>query len=179
MLLSYMFGFAYICTLIKKIMRTSFITSKVEIEDIITHCDVCFVGITEADGTPYVIPMNFGYSNDEIILHSAPEGKHLSLLELNNRVCVTFCSDRKLVYQHPDVACSYSMLAKSVVCKGSVAFIEDLSEKESALNVTMKNYTDRPFKYSKPALANVKVWRVKVDEMIGKSFGQNFKNNHS
>jgi len=88
---------------------------------------------------------------------------------------VTFCSDGKLVYQHPDVACSYSMLAKSVLCKGSVTFIDDLAEKEAALNITMKNYTDRPFTYSQPALVNVKVWRVKVDEMTGKSFGQNFK----
>jgi len=156
-------------------MRTSFIIDKEEIEDIINHCDVCFVGITEADGTPYVIPMNFGYSDNEIILHSATEGKHQKLLELSNRVCVTFCSDRKLVYQHPDVACSYSMLAKSVVCKGSVSFVEDLVEKELALNLTMKNYTDRSFKYSKPALINVKVWRVKIDEMTAKSFGQNFK----
>jgi nitroimidazol reductase NimA-like FMN-containing flavoprotein (pyridoxamine 5'-phosphate oxidase superfamily) len=156
-------------------MRTSFITDKKEIENVINQCDVCFVGITEADGTPYVIPMNFGYSEDEIILHSAPEGKHIKLLELSRRVCVTFCSDRKLVYQHPDVACSYSMLAKSVVCKGAVSFVESLEEKEVALNVTMKNYTERPFKYSKPALVNVKVWRVKVDEMTCKSFGQNFK----
>jgi len=39
----------------------------------------------------------------------------------------------------------------------------------------MKNYTDRPFKYSKPALVNVKVWRVTVEEMTAKAFGQNFK----
>jgi nitroimidazol reductase NimA-like FMN-containing flavoprotein (pyridoxamine 5'-phosphate oxidase superfamily) len=156
-------------------MRTSILTDKKEIEEIISHCDMCFVGITEADGTPYVIPMNFGYNDGEIILHSAPEGKNISLLALSNRVCVTFCSDRKLVYQHPDVACSYSMLSRSVLCKGSVSFIEDLSEKEAAMNVTMKNYTDRPFKYSKPALMNVKVWRVTIDEMTGKAFGQNFK----
>ncbi|MDP4239129.1 MAG: pyridoxamine 5'-phosphate oxidase family protein [Bacteroidota bacterium] len=157
-------------------MRTSFITDRKEIEDVINHCDVCFIGIVERDGTPYVIPMNFGYSDGVIILHSAPEGKHLSLLALNNSVCVTFCSERKLVCQHPDVACSYSMLSKSVLCKGRVSFIEDLSEKEAALNLTMKNYTDRTtFKYSKPALANVKVWRVTVDEMTAKSFGQNFR----
>ena len=156
-------------------MRTSYIIEKEELESVITQSDICFVGITEADGSPYVIPMNFGYSDNEIILHSGPHGKHLNLLALNNRVCVTFCTDGKLVYQHPDVACSYSMVAKSVLCKGSVTFIENMDEKEEAMNITMKNYTDRPFKYSKPALENVKVWRVKIDEMTGKSFGQNFK----
>jgi uncharacterized protein len=156
-------------------MRTSYIIEKEELESVITQSDICFVGITEADGSPYVIPMNFGYSDNEIILHSGPHGKHLDLLALNNRVCVTFCTDGKLVFQHPDVACSYSMVAKSVLCKGSVTFIENMDEKEEAMNITMKNYTDRPFKYSKPALENVKVWRVKIDEMTGKSFGQNFK----
>jgi len=156
-------------------MRTSFITDKIEIENIINQCDICFVGMIEADGTPYVIPMNFGYSNGEIILHSAPEGKHLRLLELNNRICVTFCSERKLVYQHPDVACSYSMLSKSVVCKGSVSFIEDLAEKTDVMNLLMKKFSDRTFKYSIPALTNVKVWRVTVDEMTAKAFGQNIK----
>ena len=156
-------------------MRTSFITDRKEIEDIIQQCDVCFIGIIEKDGSPYVIPMNFGYAEGEIILHSGPEGKHISLLGIDNRICVTFCSDRKLVFQHPDVACSYSMLSSSVVCKGKVTFIEDLVEKENAMNLTMKNYTDRQFKYSKPALTNVKVWRVIIEEITGKAFGQNFK----
>lgn len=156
-------------------MRTTFITDTTEMESVIQQCKICFVGFTELDGTPYVIPMNFGYANGEIILHSGPHGKHLGLLERNNRVCVTFCTEGKLVYQHPDVACSYSMVSKSVLCKGAVTFIEDLTEKEKTLNMLMKNYTDRPFKYSKPALTNVKVWRVTVDEMTAKSFGQNFK----
>ena len=157
-------------------MRTIFITDINEIESIINQCNVCYVGMVETDGSPYVIPMNFGYANREIILHSAPEGKHLNALALNNRVCITFSHEHKLVYQHPDVACSYSMLSKSVLCKGVVRFIDDLDEKETKLNVLMKNYTDRPFKYSKPALANVKVWSVQVDEMTSKAFGQNFKN---
>ena len=157
-------------------MRTSKITDKIEMERIISHCDIGFVGFVEADGSPYVIPMNFGYSDGEIILHSAPEGKHIELLALNNKVCITFCSERKLVFQHPDVACSYSMNSYSVLCKGSVCYIEDLVEKENKLNILMKNYTNRPFKYSKPALQNVKVWLVKVEEMTAKAFGQNFKN---
>jgi nitroimidazol reductase NimA-like FMN-containing flavoprotein (pyridoxamine 5'-phosphate oxidase superfamily) len=144
-------------------------------EEIIQQCNICFVGFTELDGMPYVIPMNFGYANGAIILHSAPFGKHINLLANNNRVCVTFCTDGKLVYQHPDVACSYSMVSKSVLCRGMVTFVEDFTEKEETMNLLMKNYTDRPFKYSKPALQNVKIWRVNVDEMTAKAFGQNFK----
>ena len=156
-------------------MRTKIITDLNEKEEIIKQCDICFVGFSEADGSPYVIPMNFGYVDGDIILHSGLHGKHLNLLGLDNRICVTFCSGRKLVYQHPDVACSYSMTSRSVLCKGTVSFVEDLVEKESLLNEFMKNYTDRTFKYSTPALENVKVWKMKITEMTAKAFGQNFK----
>jgi nitroimidazol reductase NimA-like FMN-containing flavoprotein (pyridoxamine 5'-phosphate oxidase superfamily) len=157
-------------------MRTFFIEDIIEIENIINACEICFVGITELDGSPYVIPMNFAYSQGEVILHSAPEGKHLQLLENDNRVCVTFCSDRKLMYQHPDVACSYSMNSKSVLVRGKVTFIDNLQEKEHAMNLFMEKYTQRTdFKYSVPALKNVKVWKVNIEKMTAKAFGQNFK----
>ncbi|HPD59765.1 MAG TPA: pyridoxamine 5'-phosphate oxidase family protein, partial [Paludibacteraceae bacterium] len=55
-------------------MRTFFIEDQVEIENIINACDICFVGISELDGSPYVIPMNFAFDHNEVILHSAPEG---------------------------------------------------------------------------------------------------------
>lgn len=156
-------------------MRTTFITDKIEIDEIINQCDICFLGLVEEDGSPYVIPMNFGYAGEDLILHSGPHGKHLDLIAKDNRVCITFCTERKLMYQHPEVACSYSMTSKSVVCKGTVSFIEELDEKEVALKQFMQNYTDRPFKFSAPALKNVKVWRVKITEMTAKSFGQGFR----
>lgn len=144
-------------------------------EDVIAQCDICFVGLVDKDGSPYVLPMNFGYNDGTIILHSASEGKHIRLIESDNRVCITFCSGGKLLYQHPDVACSYSMQSKSVMCRGKIQFIEDMVEKEAALKLFMKNYSDREFKFSAPAVKNVAVWMIKVDEMTGKSFGQNFK----
>lgn len=156
-------------------MRTTFITEREEIEEIIRSCDICFAGFTEQDGSPYVIPMSFGYENGEIILHSGPEGRHIQLLERDARICVTFCSERELMYQHPNVACSYSMQSRSVVCRGTVSFVTEPDEKEMLLNHLMKNYTNRDFKYSKPALMNVKVWRVSITEMTAKAFGQNFR----
>ena len=63
----YISRFLYFCIKKSPDMRTSFITDKKEIESIIDQCDICFIGIIEADGTPYVIPMNFGYLNNEII----------------------------------------------------------------------------------------------------------------
>lgn len=153
-------------------MKTFTIEDKQRIESVILQCDVCFVGITDLEGNPYVVPMNFGYENGILYLHSGPEGGKLEMLEHNNNVCITFSTGRKLVYQHEKVACSYSMRSESAICRGKVTFIEDMEAKHRALNIIMHHYTDREFNYSEPALRNVKVWQVPVDRMSGKAFGR-------
>ncbi len=153
-------------------MRSRIITSQEEIESIITHCDVCFVSFSDTDGSPYVIPMNFGYKDNVIYLHSGPKGKSLEILERNNRVCIAFSTGHKLSFQDADVACSYGMKSKSVVAFGEVSFTEDPEKKIEALNIIMKQYApQKTFKYSDPAVANVKVWIVEIDQMSGKELG--------
>lgn len=53
-------------------MKTVIIENKEQVEEIISRCDICFVGITDLEGNPYVIPMNFGYQDGVIYLHSGP-----------------------------------------------------------------------------------------------------------
>jgi nitroimidazol reductase NimA-like FMN-containing flavoprotein (pyridoxamine 5'-phosphate oxidase superfamily) len=129
------------------------------------------VGLADTDGTPYVLPMNFGYRDGVIYLHSAQEGRSISILERNPRVCITFSTDHDLVFQHPEVACSYRMRSKSVICWGEVHFEEDFDKKTEALDIIMKQYSDKEFRYSDPAVKNVKIWIVEMDEVTCKEFG--------
>ena len=70
-------------------MKTVIIENKEQVEEIISRCDICFVGITDLEGNPYVIPMNFGYQDGVIYLHSGPTGSSIDMLARNNRVCIT------------------------------------------------------------------------------------------
>ncbi|SMO57535.1 hypothetical protein SAMN06265379_10316 [Saccharicrinis carchari] len=140
------------------------------IEAIIKKCDVCFIGVVDGD-MPYVLPMNFGYRNKVIYLHSAPEGRVVDILNKNSNICVTFSTDHELAFQHPEVACSYRMKSKSVVAWGKVNFQEDFNRKKEALNIIMEQYSDKKFKYSDPAIRNVKIWEVPIDKVSCKEFG--------
>lgn len=153
-------------------MKTLEITGREEMEAVIARCGICFVGMADTDGTPYVIPMNFGYENGSVYLHSAPDGRSIDILRRNPRVCLTFATGHELVFQHPEVACSYSMRSESVLAWGKVNFIEDMQQKREALNILMRHYADRPFVYSDPAVKNVKVWKVTVDTLTCKAFGR-------
>ncbi len=152
-------------------MKTLIIEDKQRIESVIQACEVCFAGFTDLEGNPYVIPMNFGYENGVVYLHSGPEGGKIKMLERNNRICITFSHGHKLVYQHAKVGCSYSMRSESAMCRGKVEFIEDGDEKRKALDIIMRHYTENEVAYSDPAIRNVRVWKVAVEQMTGKVFG--------
>ena len=152
-------------------MKTWVHTDKAFMESVIRQSPICFVGLADTDGTPYVLPMNFGYHEGVIYLHSAQQGRSISILERNPKVCVAFSIDNTLVYQHPDVACSYRMRSKSVIAWGKVAFVDDAEGKVEALTHIMRQYSDKTFRYSDPAIRNVKIWKVAVEEITCKEFG--------
>lgn len=152
-------------------MKTVVFEDKERIEEVISKSDICFVGMVDTENTPYVIPMNFGYQDGVIYLHSGPEGRAINILNRNNQVCITFSIDNELVFQHPKVACSYRMKAKSVICNGKVNFIEELDDKRKALDIIMRHYSGREFQYSEPAVKNVKIWEVPLDRVSAKEYG--------
>ena len=156
-------------------MRTYTHSDRSFIEQVIRDCTICFVSMTDVDGTPYTIPMNFGFSGNSFYLHSAQEGRSISILNKNPKVCITLCSGHDLIFQHPDVACSYSMRSKSVMAWGNVSFIDDFESKVSALNIIMAHYTDKAFKYGRPAVENVKIWKIDIEEISCKEFGISYK----
>lgn len=160
-------------------MKTYSIEEKERIERILKSEKICFVGMSDLEGIPYVLPMNYGYEDDVIYLHSAPEGKAIRILEKNPNVCITLCTQPTLIHQHPDVACSYRMQSESVVCNGRVVFEEEYDEKVRVLNIIMRQYVDKEFTYSAPAVRNVKIWKVAIDDIAAKEFGVRHPNSAS
>lgn len=160
-------------------MKTYTIEEKNTIEEIIRECSSCSVGLIDKNGLPYVVPMSFGYQDGCIYMHSAPEGFLIDSLNRNPNVCITFCTPSSLIWQHPDVGCSYRLKAGSVICRGKVSFLEDedFHGKKKILDILMSQYVqDKKFTYAVPALKNVKVWKVEVEDFSCKKFGVHHPN---
>jgi nitroimidazol reductase NimA-like FMN-containing flavoprotein (pyridoxamine 5'-phosphate oxidase superfamily) len=153
-------------------MKSREIVLQSAMEEIIRKCQYCTMAMVDQQNQPYVLPMNFGYADGVVYLHSAPEGKKVDILRNNNRVCLAFSTDHELKHQHEEVACSYSMKYRSVLVYGKVEFIDDPGEKRRVLNILMKQYTGRDdFSYHEPAIKNVLVYQVKAVKMEGRAYG--------
>jgi len=152
-------------------MRARMITERAELTDVIKRSVYCHLAMTDKEGKPYVIPMNFGFRDGTIYLHGSQHGKKVTILRENPDVCINFTTDHLLRYQSEQVACSWSMKYRSVLCYGRVEFIEDPEEKTVALNAVMAQYTSRDFSYNPPSIREVCVWKVVVTKFEGRAYG--------
>ncbi len=136
---------------------------------IIEKAIVCRVAMCWQD-EPYVVPMNFGYRDSCIYLHSAREGRKLDILRNNNKVCIEFDVDVELVQSQK--ACNTSMKYKSVLTFGKAVILKDIAEKKEALDSIMHHYYNHyslsAFHYPGEALEKVIIIKVKVEKMTGK-----------
>ena len=136
---------------------------------IIEKAIVCRVAMCWKD-EPYVIPMNFGYRDNYIYLHSAREGRKLDILQNNNKVCIEFDVDVELVQSQK--ACKTSMKYKSVLAFGKAVILKDIAEKKRALDIIMHHYhyhnSPSVFHYPEDVLGKVIIIKVKVEKITGK-----------
>lgn len=152
-------------------MRTYFIEEQNEIEAVIKSCRTCFLGLSDQNNQPYVIPMNFGYQNNTIYLHSGQFGRKWQLMKENPKACITFVQGDELAYQDEHVACSWRVKSKSVIAEGIIEFVDDYDEKVAILNIIMAQYSDREFNFNAPAVKNVGVYKMKIESLHAKEFG--------
>ena len=151
-------------------MRTLFIQNREEIDKIIRACKTCFLAMSDND-LPYVLPMNFALDGDSVILHSAQSGRMWETLKKNQNVCINWTLGEDLAWQDVKVGCSYRVKSKSVLVEGKVEFIDDFDEKTRCMNLMMSQYSDREFKFSKPAIENVGIIKVVIEKITAKEFG--------
>ena len=136
---------------------------------IIEKAIICRVAMCWQD-EPYVIPMNFGYRDNYIYLHSAGEGRKLDILRNNDKVCIE--SGLGDFFLFVKEACNTNMKYKSVLAFGKAVILKDISEKKRALDIIMHHYYYHDslsvFHYPKNTLGKVIIIKVKVEKMTGK-----------
>lgn len=147
------------------------ITELDRIVEIIKKSNVCRVAFLDEE-YPYIVPLNFGFDiqSKKIILyfHCAKEGKKISLIQKNNKVCFEMDCSNNLI--EGEKACDYTMHYESVIGYGTIEIASD-SEKMTGLRALMKQYTPREdLSYDERAVNAVTVLKLTVDKITGKVY---------
>lgn len=138
------------------------------IDGILSSAVVCRLGLCE-NNRPYVVPLCFGYKDNALYFHCASKGKKLDILRKNNNVCFEIDIDHEII--KADQACEWGMKYKSIIGFGKAVFIEDAELKHKALDIIMRQFSEKPFEYPDNAIENIVVMKVEIESMTGKLSG--------
>ncbi len=127
---------------------------------------VCRLGFSD-EGTPYVVPMNFGLGENCIYVHCAKAGRKLDIIRKNDKVC--FEMDLLREIRQGTAACGWGARYESVIGFGRAVLVESPDEKRAALDRIMDHYgAQGPFSYADDILAKTEVIRIAIESVTGK-----------
>jgi nitroimidazol reductase NimA-like FMN-containing flavoprotein (pyridoxamine 5'-phosphate oxidase superfamily) len=146
------------------------VTDIIGIEEILLLCKTCHIAMVN-DGTPYVVPLSYGYkildgNLLELYFHSALEGKKLNILRKNNKVCFEMAYEGEPV--HSDIPCNSGYYFASVIGYGDIVFIDDIDKKCEALSIMFKHQTGKEVTFTAGQTENVCIYKIISSDFTGK-----------
>jgi nitroimidazol reductase NimA-like FMN-containing flavoprotein (pyridoxamine 5'-phosphate oxidase superfamily) len=140
--------------------------SRQEMEKILRSQTLGFLGMS-LNGTPYVIPLNYGYTEGKILFHCALKGKKLDLLRTNPQVCFTVGSQFGELVPHPQGAHCHADY-ESVVCFGRAQIIEDLQQRQKTLSEFIRCLQSDAKEIPLEAASGCYAVEIKINKMTGR-----------
>lgn len=137
--------------------------------EIVDRCTWGVVAMTEADGTPYAVPVNLVREGNCLYFHSAQVGKKAECLRCRPAVCVTCVEDTPTIDQ-PGLTTHFA----SAVLFGYAEEITDDAEKIRALGLLCRKLApENPRSHGdfKGCRETTALWRITVDSITGKRNG--------
>ena len=97
------------------------------LEKILTEAEVCRIAMID-EYKPYIVPLNYGYSDNTIYIHSASLGRKIEVLKKNNNVC--FEVEAKSDIVKGPKSCDWTTKYRSIIGYGKIEIVDDFEEKK-------------------------------------------------
>jgi nitroimidazol reductase NimA-like FMN-containing flavoprotein (pyridoxamine 5'-phosphate oxidase superfamily) len=146
------------------------ITDREELRAIIERARVCRVAFCDGD-RPYLVPLSFALDGDDLVLHSAREGRKLEILRRNAAVC--FEVEEGVSLAHAPEACDFNWRFRTVIGEGDAVFVEELAERTRLLELFVPRYGAPRGPLPAHEVARTCVIRVRVRRLTGKRSSAN------
>lgn len=142
------------------------ITRKEDIIDLLKSATICRISLAD-HGTPYIVPVHYGYANGALYIHSATEGRKISIIKANHLVCFEIETDVEVLPS--DSACGFSTAYRSVIGYGRASLVYDKEIKKKAMDIIMRQQTGSGgWEYEDSALDRFVIIRVEIESTSGK-----------
>lgn len=145
------------------------VTDQSIIQEIIDQSQLCRIALFD-DEYPYIVPFNYGYSDQAFYFHSATSGKKIDLIRRNNKVCFEIEYFNEVLTD--EKACKWTSKYRSIVGFGVLDFVVDPNEKKKGMDAIMKHYgRSENLIYDEKVFDRVAILKLSVTELTAKQSG--------
>ena len=146
------------------------ITDPLILQEILNKSQVCRLGFA-IDNIPHIVPVNFGYENNTIYIHSATSGNKIHMIGQNNYVCFEMELYDEII--RAKKACNWTTKYRSIIGWGKISIIHEKTRKINGLNEIMSKYGgDDTNDFDEKVLEKTVVLEIEIDRYTGKQSGK-------
>jgi uncharacterized protein len=139
------------------------------IEEILGNSAICRLGLLDG-ARPYIVPVNYGYKDKFIFIHSAHEGKKIDLIRQNNKVC--FEIEQVAEIAKDEIPCKWATVYRSAIGYGEIEIITDYVKKVEGLKIIMEhNGFEGEITFEKKSVDAMVLLKLRITEIAGKQSG--------
>lgn len=122
------------------------------------------------DDIPHIVPVNFGYDENKLYIHSATEGNKIEMISKNNLVCFEMELHDEII--EAKKSCGWTTKYRSIIGWGKMEIVRDRPGKVKGLDIIMKKYgRTEPNDYSDAMLDKTLMLVLTIDSYTGKQSG--------
>lgn len=122
----------------------------------------------DEDGTPYGVPLSYGFDGERIYFHGTPEGgRKMDNVLRDTRACFTVVGDTEILAE------KFSTVYHSVIAEGHVRLLSEEADKRYGLSQLIDKYSsdfaEKGAQYIDKAVGRTAVYEMTVETLSGKA----------
>ncbi len=136
----------------------------IHIESIFKLSNICRLAFHN-EPVPYIVPMNYGYYNNKLYLHSANKGLKLDLLKKNNNVAFEIENKIEMV----QIIDGTTMKYQSIIGQGIIRILESDQDKQEALKHLIEHSGGQFRRHEEKTLNRVTMLEIEITKLTAKA----------
>ncbi len=139
------------------------------IQEIFEKADIVRIGFS-IDNQAHIVPVNYGYRDHKLYIHSAGRGQKIQWIKQNNDICFEIEMPYEIITG--EQACDWTTKYRSIIGRGMISVITDVERKKEGLDIIMNAHgSPGVHTYDEAALSRMLIIEIDIKSFTAKQSG--------
>ncbi len=139
------------------------------VQEIFEKGNICRIAFS-IDNKAQIVPVNYGYNDHKLYIHSAPRGSKIEWIRQNPKICFEIELPHEIITG--EAACDWTTKYRSIIGHGHIRIEDHEEQKIAGLDIIMNAHGgDGTYEYNKRALGRMMILVIDIESYTAKQSG--------